>query len=141
MNKKVQYIHNDKLKAEAYISTEPNYFSITGTVFNEKDWEASGCIHDQIMEYFPELEILIELHLNDLDGKPMYFIENSMYFIKNNNIDGLVSYGFNNRQAEYLSRNQPDEETFKSLVKSWKILEVRKYKAMLAMQIIDNLKE
>ncbi|NLV87588.1 MAG: hypothetical protein GX025_10310 [Clostridiales bacterium] len=141
MNKKVQYVHNNKPKVEAYISTEPNYFSITGTVFNKKDWETSGCIHDQIMEYFPELELLIDLHLNYLDGKPIYFIENSMYFIKNNNIDGLVSYGFNNRQAEYLSRNQPDEETFKSLVKSWKILEVRKYKAMLAMQIIDNLKE
>ena len=64
-----------------------------------------------------------------------------MYFIENNDIDGLVSYGFNNRQAEYLSKNQPDEETFKSLVKSWKILEVWKHKAMLAMQIIDNLKE
>lgn len=141
MNKKVRYTHNNKTKVEAYISTESNYFSITGTVFNENGWAASGCIHDEIMEYFPELALLIELHLNYLDGKPLYFIENSMYFIENNDIDGLVSYGFNNRQTEYLSKNQPDKETFKSLVKSWKILEVWKHKAMLAMQIIDNLKE
>lgn len=141
MNKKVRYIHNDKLKVQVCISTEDNYFSITGTVFNGDDWEVSGCIHDEIMEYFPELELLIDLHLNSLDGKPIHFIENSMYFIKNNNIDGLVSYGFNNRQAEYLSKNKPDKETFKSLVKSWKILEVRKHKAMLAIQMINNLKE
>ena len=91
------------------------------------------------MKHFPELEILIELHLSDLDGKPMHFVSNSMHFYKHNNIDSLISYGFNERQAKYLYIEQPDEDIFNRLIDRWNILGVWEYKAMSAIKLIENL--
>ena len=131
-----EYYH----KIEVNITTENNYFSITGTVFDDKGkWISSGCIHEDIMKHFPELEILIELHLSDLNGKPMYFVQNSMHFYKHNNISGLASYGFNDRQARYLIDAQPDEDIFNRLIDKWNILGVWEYKAMSAIKLIENL--
>ena len=131
-----EYYH----KIEVNITTENNYFSITGTVFDKDDnCTTTGCLHHEIMKHFPELELLIELHLNALDGKPMYFVQNSMHFYKHNNISGLASYGFNDRQARYLIDAQPDEDIFNRLIDRWNILGVWKYKAMSAIKLIENL--
>lgn len=58
------------------IETE-KYFSITG-----KTKYSVGCIHDEILEHFPNLKPLVDIHLSDLNGIPMYAKENGWYWAK-----------------------------------------------------------
>ena len=71
------------------IETENNYFSITGEIWKNKksyydnydrNLMTCGCIHDEILEHFPELKIIVDLHLSDIDGLPMHAIENGFYY-------------------------------------------------------------
>lgn len=73
------------------ITTERNYFSITGCLWsskrtfqskNENFLLCAGCIHDEILKAFPDLKIFVDLHLSNLQGEPLYFLENGKYFIK-----------------------------------------------------------
>lgn len=60
-------------------------FAITWDEYNERWRRISwGCMHDKILEYFPELQQIVDLHLSDINGVPMYAIENWMYHIKEN---------------------------------------------------------
>lgn len=61
-----------------------NSFGITGTL-DEKvrnEWRdvASGCLHDEIRDWFPELSPLIRWHLSSTDG-PMHYIANTLYWL------------------------------------------------------------
>jgi hypothetical protein len=65
----------------------PPYFSITGEVFNPRSRRQGGdgcliggCIHDEILHYFPQCAPLVEMHLCDIDGTPLYAGENTAYF-------------------------------------------------------------
>jgi hypothetical protein len=61
-----------------------NSFSITGTTYSSKTstsdrcTESSGCIHDDIIKYCPELEPLIKWHLTS-SNEPMYYLANTLY--------------------------------------------------------------
>lgn len=55
-------------------NSEP-YFSITGSLNG-----SSGCIHDDIVKYMPELAPLVQFHLWGQNTElPMYYIENGVY--------------------------------------------------------------
>jgi hypothetical protein len=61
------------------------HFSIGGDIFRlarngRKVWEAGGCIHDQIIKHFPELQPLVDVHLSNEDGVPMHAYANAAYF-------------------------------------------------------------
>jgi hypothetical protein len=98
LNFKIEKIISKKEILEVKITTENNYFAITGTTyekflkgqkyrdykeFNGEKFEFStvGCIHETILKYFPEFKIFIDLHLSNLDGLPMYFDANGFYYI------------------------------------------------------------
>jgi len=53
-----------------------NSFSITGSYDG-----SHGCIHEDIIENFPELERYIKWHLTSTDG-PMHYLANTMYHAK-----------------------------------------------------------
>lgn len=60
-----------------------NTFSIGGEInrsqsFADRTHEASGCIHDEIAEHFPELAFLIKWHLVSSDS-PMHYLANTIY--------------------------------------------------------------
>lgn len=60
-----------------------NTFSIVGEVERKLSYGrwgegCSGCIHDLIGKYFPELAHMIKWHLCSTDG-PMYYITNTVY--------------------------------------------------------------
>ena len=61
------------------------YFGIGGDVFRlakngRKVWEMGGCIHEEIIKHFPELQPLVDIHLADEDGVPMHAYENAAYW-------------------------------------------------------------
>jgi len=67
-----------------------NTFSITGALYHRRPFiygnvGPSGCIHEEIAEYVPELAHLIKWHLCSSDG-PLHYIANTMYWIKEGNL-------------------------------------------------------
>lgn len=79
------------------------YFSITGNILNGNGIIlACGCVHDQMLEAISEREQrdnlgeiiseLIKWHSCDINGLPLYYIENSMYWFKNQKYDTFKSY-------------------------------------------------
>lgn len=49
------------------------YFSITNHC---------GAAHDEILRLYPEYADIVELHLSDIDGTPMYALENGAFYIE-----------------------------------------------------------
>lgn len=62
------------------------YFSATGNIATKAerdrgDFQAGGCIHEEILRYFPDLAPVVAVHLADDDGVPMYAVENGAYHL------------------------------------------------------------
>lgn len=62
-------------------------FSITADIYEKAKngrnvWVAGGCCHDEILKYFPQFKMFVDLHLSDYKGSPMYAVENRFYWIK-----------------------------------------------------------
>ena len=71
------------------------YFSITGKIYpTNKPWYtiANGCIHDLILEFAPEFSDVIKLHMADINGIPMYAVDNGWYWIEKENIPFVKSH-------------------------------------------------
>lgn len=83
------------------------YFSITGDVIKgRKTWDylesrqwaladrqylATGCVHDPIVQAMPEFAELVPWHLCAATGVPMYYLENSLYWWRERNWDHFES--------------------------------------------------
>ena len=68
-------------------NTRP-YWSITGELVNLRrvgrysdGIEACGCMHDEILAHWPELEPVVALHLADDRGEPMHAGANAAYWL------------------------------------------------------------
>jgi hypothetical protein len=76
------------------------YYSITGTVKKldkrfRDPYVAGGCIHDTILEHYPELAPLVKVHLSEADGVPMHAEANARYWA------GLSTYPDGSPMGEY----------------------------------------
>jgi hypothetical protein len=61
------------------------YFSITGDIKKmdkryRNPYIMSGCIHEEILKYFPHLSPLVNVHLSAPDGLPMHAEANARYW-------------------------------------------------------------
>lgn len=76
------------------------YFSVTGEIWHankkgEKDKRyfdciAGGCLHDDIEKHFPGVySDIINLHLSDINGLPMYAVENGFYWFQQDQEQGF----------------------------------------------------
>ncbi len=66
-------------KAElASIGDQHPYFSITGDLRENGRWVSGGCMHDEVLEYFPALAPYVRWHLTSTDG-PMHYLANAQY--------------------------------------------------------------
>jgi hypothetical protein len=79
--------HRIKVEAEL-VHRDGNsnaYFSITGEVKHQAKnnrwvFDTAGCIHQEIVEQFPRLKPLCDIHLSDQNGVPMHAYENAGYW-------------------------------------------------------------
>ena len=76
------------------------YYSITGNIKKldkryRDPYIMGGCIHDVILEHFPELAPLVSVHLSAADGQPMYAESNARYWA------GLSTYSDGSPMGEY----------------------------------------
>ena len=90
---------------KAYLQKFDNqlpYFSVTHEAWKankkgeidkryKEPWRCGDCGED-VESVFPELKDLFEFHLRDINGEPMYTIENGMYFIEENNVDAVKEH-------------------------------------------------
>lgn len=79
-----------QLRVEAYLhfiqGNHAPYFSVTGEIHVldgrlRDPVVAAGCLHDDILHYFPKLAPVIALHLSDSDGVPMHAESNGWYWL------------------------------------------------------------
>jgi hypothetical protein len=57
------------------------YFSITGEGYENGREAFGGCCHDEILKHCPQYADLVALHLSDMDGAPMYAVENGFFHL------------------------------------------------------------
>ena len=74
------------------------YITHPGTREARGDWDACGCLHDEIRQYFPELAHLIPWHGCTTDG-PLHYVANTLYLAGDRDCNGK-------RKGEIL-RTQP----------------------------------
>jgi len=78
--------HRIKVIAELHsLGGQEPYFSITGEVDRQAKnnrWMPflSGCIHQEILEHFSNLQPLVAVHLSDEQGVPMHAYANAAYW-------------------------------------------------------------
>lgn len=63
------------------------YFSVTASGYLHGS-RVGGCLHDEILILWPELEPVIKLHLSDSDGIPLHAEANARYWLS-----GIVDLG------------------------------------------------
>lgn len=71
---------------------ENHYFAVTGAIYNAtvkgtrdrryNDCVSCGCIHNQVIQAFPQLQPLVNAHLDCIyTGEPMHSVANGYYFM------------------------------------------------------------
>lgn len=123
------------------------HFSTTGNIrYKAKNgrwiYHSGGCLHEEVLKHFPELAPLIDLHLCEFNGEPLYPVENGMYFFRENGIsDGARYLGVDNETAEKLMLPviAGDKDYFKYLLFSLGVADMWKAKADKAIQLLQKL--
>jgi len=118
---KKKYIkYGNKLMIITYglSTTNHTYFSITGSIGEKirgrysdyiEDQKGSkyelimcGAIHEEIAKKAPSLQPFIDLHLSDINGVPMYAVENGWFYKNERSFETFKSYlRLTQEEAEY----------------------------------------
>lgn len=106
-----------RIKVIATYGINDDRISVTGEVYYERqdndefffDNEPDDCgmVHDRILQAFPWLRPLIDLHLADArTGAPMYALDNGWYWLReddpNNRYTAIITDKSRRRAAQYL---------------------------------------
>ena len=62
--------------------------------------DLAGCIHKEILEISPQLEIFAKLHLSDPAGQPMHALSNGLYYIEEGKDETAIQH-FRVTPADY----------------------------------------
>ena len=93
-----------------------NEFAITGEIRKNRKYIMGGAIHEEILKYFPEYKIFVDLHLRDVKGVPMYPVINGFYFLKNKEINNLQHHLQCNEEELNIIKNATSEKEFAYLI-------------------------
>lgn len=119
-------------------------FSITGDIYrgtskNDSAFSMGGCIHDEIIKYFPEFKIFIDLHLSDFNGAPMYAGGNGYYNLINSSNEVAADYIRVSKSELTAFLNCDDEKYFSYLLYSIGIIDRWKVEADQAIKQLEQL--
>lgn len=134
------------------------YFGIGGDVFRlakngRKVWEMGGCIHEEIIKHFPELQPLVDIHLADEDGVPMHAYSNASYWAGQTKFQALdlemlakhlrVTKEEANQLAMFVSSYYPELDKTCTPEKAWlntcvhfELLKQWKHQALVAKSLL-----
>ena len=105
-----------RVKVIATSGINDDHISVTGEVYYERqdndgfffgnEPDDCGMVHDRILQAFPWLRQLIDLHLADArTGAPMYALDNGWYWLRGHGLDPnniAISDDSRRRAAQYL---------------------------------------
>ena len=105
-----------RIKVIATYGINDDHISVTGEVYYERqdndgfffnnEPDDCGMVHDHILQAFPWLRQLIDLHLADArTGAPMYALDNGWYWLRGHGLDPnniAISDDSRRRAAQYL---------------------------------------
>lgn len=93
----ITYKMNVRISLDDYGKNGICDWSITADIYEKRRngrfvWCASSCCHDEILKYFPDFKLFIDLHLCNHYGHPMYPVENGFYHLKNSDKGKTMDY-------------------------------------------------
>lgn len=106
-----------RIKVIAEYGVDNDRIIVTGEVYYERqdndgyffdsEPDESGMVHDHILQAFPWLRPLIDLHLVDVrTGEPMYALDNGWYWLReddpNDHYNAIITDKSRRRAAQYL---------------------------------------
>jgi len=121
-----------------------NDFSITANAYEagkptiDKYCVGGGAMGDELAVLFPELSIFNDLHLCDVNGAPMYAIENGFYFIQKEQKHIKSHFRVNDTEAEIL-KTAEDRQILAFMLKNMGLIERWKKEALKAIEILEEL--
>ena len=126
----VQYRIKFELSLDDDCKNKVYEFSLTGQIEEQRKngrWVdfAGGCIHEEILKHFPELEPFAKLHLCNYLGQPMYSIENGFYWLEKDYTKMCALFRITEQEGKKFKLCS-DKEYFKyklfesGLVEEWK---------------------
>lgn len=120
-------------------------WSITADIYEKRRngrfvWYASGCCHDEILKYFPEFKLFIDLHSCNHYGQPMYPVENGVYHLVNSDKEKTMNY-LRITETEYniLHDSAEDKGYFTYLLYTLGIVDRWKQEALKAIKQLEKL--
>lgn len=142
---KITYKMNVRISLGDYGKNGICDWSITADIYEKRRngrfvWCASGCCHDEILKYFPEFKLFIDLHLCNHYGQPMYPAENGFYHLKNSDKRNTMDY-LRITETEYniLHDNAEDKLYFTYLLYTLGIVDRWKQESLKAIKQLEAL--
>lgn len=119
-----------------------SYFYVIGDVYELKRArkKITGCIHEEILKYFPEFKTFVQLHGNSSYGMPMHMISNIKFAIDNNEIDTICCYlGISDVMAKELICWGEEIDYIKYFLEENDIIYHLRSKANKAIKMLEEL--
>lgn len=103
-------------------------------------WCASSCCHDEILKYFPEFKLFIDLHLSNHYGQPMYPVDNGVYHLVNSDKEKAINYlRITGTEYDILRNSTEDKLYFKYLLYTLGIVDRWKQESLKAIKQLEVL--
>lgn len=142
---RITYKMNVRINLDDYGKNGICDWSITADIYEKRRNGrfvlcASGCCHDEILKYFPEFKLFIDLHLCNHYGQPMHPVENGFYHLKNSDKRNTMDY-LRITETEYniLHDSAEDKGYFTYLLYTLGIVDRWKQEALKAIKQLEKL--
>lgn len=144
MAKELKYQVEKEISEGEYIKVEIRLNDECNNGFNEfaitgKKGQMCGCIHEEILKYFPEFKIFVDLHLRDVKGVPMYPVINGFYFLKNKKINKLQQHLNCNEEELNIIKNATSEKEFAYLIHKCGLMKKWEEEAKKGIEKLEKL--